>query len=108
LLHFDLAGEVALAQVRELVREHGGVFADVVRGEIEPEVDADHAAGCSERIDLLRVDEYREQLLTLQFRVFRKAVELRLGVIFQERVADRRNRGMHLAQQLFADLLFHF
>ena len=107
LFHFDLPREVALAQVGQFVREHGRILIDVLGREIQAEIDADHAAGGRECVDLLRVDQHRMQLPVLQVRMFGEAVELRFGVVLQDRVADGRNFRVHLAQQLPADLLLH-
>ena len=72
-LRLNAAREVALAQMREFVRDHGGIFVHVARVEQQSQVDADHAAGYGKRIDLGIVDQYRIERGVLEVRMFAQA-----------------------------------
>ena len=105
LLGFDAAGEVALRQVRQFVRQHRGVFAFGAGIEEQAAVDPDDAAGGREGVEFTAVDQDEFQAPVLQLAGFGQAVHGSLDVVLELRVVQLVDLATQQAQPGTAQLM---
>ena len=104
---------MALRDVRQLVREHGGQLVARRRHGNQPKVDADEAARQRERIDAAFTDQEQLERITqvdvganlaAQARGRKQRLPDRLQVLDQDRVVQVVGVTADLAHDLLADL----
>ena len=98
-LRLELAGVVALAEMGELVRHHRRVLALVASVQKQAEVDADHAAGHRERVDLRAVDEHGRQHRRGERGVFGQPLHIHLHIVLENRIVDGGRTGADLPER---------
>ena len=102
-LHLNAPGEVALAQVGELVADDAGVLVDILGVQHEAEIDADDAARRGEGVDLVVVDEDGLQHRLAQVAVLGELRHLLFHVVLEDGVIDGGQRRPHLLDEVLAD-----
>ena len=102
----DAARDVALGDVRDLVRVHAGELALVARVEQQPRVDADESAGQRKRVDGRVVDQEETESPVAVLRHAREPQPEGLQVLVGLRVLEHAARVPEAAHDHAADPIF--